>query len=451
MKSIYFKTPTLLSHLDLMSMGGSDKAGDDGKVGLYNSGLKFSIALALRNSVDVSIKVCDTEYEGELERKRETLYTFGTFTQSCEQTSKEKELIQIYKNVWAQNFHSLHCSDYGGGDYPEEIIETGFSTKLGIDWKLWMLLREVYSNMVDECGAYSEDVYETPNYGTVVKLEFEEGSEFAEIWQNRHLYINEKAPLYTINYNVDVLENEEGYLRIYKQNILVYTDEKIPSKFAYNIKSGTIDERRILSNVYSVESDIVYAIKSTNNEEFLRRIITKDFDSKNQFLDGMSVYGTASDLAHKIACEVYEEFGEVNSYSWLINSIKERNDCGIGGKKIKSIGDAIYSYSNTVTIETSPQTFSTPEVIQTEEEILEDSFVVELRKHYKFNLDVEVKKAKLKGSRAIADKFNKCLIIDEEFNIVEDFPEFIVQYIDLTRPGNVVKELSKYVCELITK
>lgn len=450
-KSIYFKTPTLLSYIDLMSMGGSDKSGDSNKVGLYNSGFKFSMALAHRNNVDLSVKVYDTEYDEPFERKRETVYTVGVFTEFCDQTGKEKELLEIYKNVTTQNFHSPNCSDYGGGEYPEEVIKTGFSTRLGVDWELYMLLRELYSNMIDEGGEYSEIPYKNVSYGTIVTLSFEEDSEFANIWENRHLYINEKEPLYTINYNVDALENEEGYLRIYKQNILVYEDKKIPSKFAYNVKSGTIDERRILSNVYSVESDIVYAIKSTENESFLRQIITKDFDTKNQFLDGMSVYGTASDLAHKIACEVYEEFGEVSTYAWLLNSIKERTDCRIGGKKIKSIGESIYSYSNTVTVETTPTTFSTPETVEIKAEVLEDAFVVELRKHYNFKLDIEVKKAKLRGSKVIADKFNKCLIIDENFNIAEDFPEFIVQYIDLTQPGNVVKNLSKYICELIKK
>lgn len=452
MKKVHFITPTLLSYIDLMSMGGSEKADDDSKLGVFCSGFKYSMALAIRHNVGLSISVFDEEFSEGHSRKRVTKYNTDTYIESCEQTGKEKELIKILKNVTSENFHSGHTCDYGGGEYPQEEILTGYSVKMGIDWKPYMLLREIYSNMLDEGGFYSENIEGyLHTYGTIVTLEFEEGSEFDEIWQNRHLYINEKAPLYTINHNVDVLENEEGYLRIYKQNILVYEDEKIPSKFAYSIKSGTIDERRILSNVYSVESDITYAIKSTTNEEFLRQIITKDFEAKGQFLDGMSVYGVASDLAHKIACEVYNEFGEVNSYNWLINSIKERSDCGIGGKKIKSIGDAIYSYSNTVTVETTPETFSTPEVIETEEEVFEDSFVVEIRKHYNFNLDVEVKKAKLKGSKVISDSYNNCLIIDESFDILIDFPEFIVQYIDLTRKGNVVKEMSNFICELLKK
>lgn len=451
MKSIHFVTPTLLSYIDLMSMGGSDKADNVSLIGTYNSGLKFSMALALRNEINLSVEVFDNEFSENFNRKRSTLYTTDVYNECCDQTGKEKELIQIYKNVSKESFFSRHCEDLGGGDFPEEVIQTGFSTKMGIDWQLWMLLRELYSNMIDEKGSYYEDGYPEIKYGTVVKLVFEENSEFADIWDNRHLYINEKEPLYVISDSVEALENDEGYLRIYKQNILVYKDEKIKSKFAYNIKFGDIDEKRILSNLYSVEGDISYAIKSSKNEEYLRTIISGEtLFQKGEFLYDRSVYGTASDLIHKIACEIYEEFGEVNSYPWLINSIKERKDCGIGGKRIQNIGDSLYCYSSVVVVESAPIPHSEPD-IEVEGVVLVDPFSAEIKKYYNFNLDVEVRKAKLKGSKCIADKFEKCLIIDEDFNIETDFPTLIVQYLDLTMQGNIINNMSEYICNLLKK
>jgi len=452
MKTIHFVTPTLLSYIDLMSMGGSEKADDDTKIGTYCSGLKFSMALAHRNNVKIGITVYDTEdifedVEG-MNRDRKTEYTVGTYTERCGQTGKEKELLQLTKTVSDPRFFSLNSVE----PISQEIIPTGFSTKLGIDWSLWMLLREIYSNMVDEGGEYHEISCPIVNYGTVVSLSFEEGSEFDEIWNNRHLYINEEEPLYVISPSVDVLANEEGYLRIYKQNILVYEDKEIPSRFAYNVRFGSIDEKRILSDAYCVEGDIVNAIKNTKNEEYLREIIDSTFHcAEKEFLSSRSTYGSASDLIHDIACEIYEECGEVKSYSWVINLIKEREDCKIAGKKLKSVGDSIWAYSTTVEVQSAPETFSTPEVIETEEEVFEDSFVAEIRKHYNFDLDVEVKMAKLKGSKVIADKYCKCLIIDDSFDLQEDFPEFIVQYLDLTRQGNVVENLSVFICELLKK
>jgi hypothetical protein len=51
---------------------------------------------------------------------------------------KAKELINFTKNVTKSVF-TLYCEDLGGGDFPE-IIEG--STKLGINWMLWMMLRD---------------------------------------------------------------------------------------------------------------------------------------------------------------------------------------------------------------------------------------------------------------------------------------------------------------------
>ena len=355
------------------------------------------------------------------------------------------------KSVVAQNFHSGVCDDYGGGEYPEEELKTGFSTKMGIDWSLWMLLREIYSNMVDENGYYSEDVCKHVNFGTVIKLGFKEDSEFAEIWNNRHLYINEKEPLFKISDSLDILENEEKYLRIYKQNILVYKDENIPSRYAFNVKNAQIDERRILSNVYDVEGEIVSAIMRTKNEEFLREIISTNFQTLDkEFLANRSPYYSPSELIHDIAFEIYEANGEVKSYEWIIDGIKKLKNCRIGGKKITNVGDSLWQYSNTVTVESVPEPCSEP-AVEIEGEILISPFSAEIKKYYNFELDVEVTKAKLKGSKCIADKYNNCLIIDNDFNIETDFPELIVQYIDLTVKENVITAMSEYITKLLKK
>jgi hypothetical protein len=399
----------------------------------------------MRHGVEVSITVNDTECSDNFERTRSTLYTAGSYTSNCDQTGKAKELINFTKNVTKECFHTLYCEDLGGGDFPEEIIETGFSTKLGIDWMLWMMLREIYSNMLDEGGEYFEDyLTESVPFGTIVKLKFEEGSDFAHIWDHRHLYINEQEPLFVISDKVEALRNDEGFLRIYKQNILVYEDLKTPSKFAYNIKFGEIDEKRILSNLYSVEGSIIYEIMGSKNEDYLREIITGDelFES-NEFMRSSSTYRSASEDLHEFVCSVFEACGEVHSYPWLIDAIKERKDCGIGGKKIKNIGDSIWSYSGTVTVETPPKVFEKPDQIY--------SFSDEISDLYNFKLDVEVKTAKLKGSKVIADKFENCLIIDETFDINVDFPAFIVQYLDLTQGGNIIIKMSEYISKLLKK
>lgn len=447
-KQIHFVTPTKLSLLDISSMGDSKKRDDPTTLGTFDSGLKYAIALLLRDGVDIKIEVLgQTESRGDWDEECSEIFTFGTEMEVCERTKKEKELITInvethYHGGTPMSQHDMR-EPSPSNSYK---VKTGFAKALGFNWELWMALRELWSNMLDEKGWLEEELPEDMEEGTVITLSFDENNEFNNVWENKHLYINEKEPLYWISEDVQALENEEGYLRIYKQNILVYTDERIPSKWAYNIKFGEIDERRILSDIYSVEGQIIDEIKGTKNEEYLREIIKPQVEIKErEFLSDRSNYYKASDLIHDIATEVYTKYGQVDSYSWLLESIKKRKDCKIGGKIITTVEDSLWSYSSRVTVE-SPAI----EYPLTPDEAF-SPLQVEINKLYNFNLDVTVKTATLKGSKVVADKYENCLIIDETFTVENNMAELVVEYIDLTKKGNVVKNLSLYILELIKK
>ena len=452
-KSIYFSSNTLMSYIDLTTMGGSDKEGDETKIGTYCSGLKYAMALALRNGIEFTVKVFDSETFNEYDdRWRVTSYHLGTYQETCEQTGKDKELIQLSQQISKQSFFSVNCDDLDGGDFDPETIKTGFATKLGVDWQLWMLLREIYSNMIDEGGEYHEDVAPKIGYGTLIELKFDAGSEFHEIWDNRHLYINVDEPLFKISHDVDVLENQEGFLRIYKQNILVYSNKETPSKYAYNIKFGEIDEKRVLSNIWSVTQRIQSAVNDTNNEVFLRTIITPTTQFKEkEFLSGLSSYYRATTLVNTIATEIYEEHGEVFTYGWLLENIKKRPDCKLKGKIINTLQDSIYDFAKPIRIESCPVTISEP---QSDPDIISEisEFQRRVNELYNFNVDVEVKVAELSnGNKVVADKHEKCIIIAEDFDMSKDFPTFVIHYIELTKTGNVVLNLGEYITELITK
>ena len=51
-----------MSFLDVTSMGDSSKRGDTTTIGQFDSGLKYAIALLLRNNVDIRIKTDEDEF-----------------------------------------------------------------------------------------------------------------------------------------------------------------------------------------------------------------------------------------------------------------------------------------------------------------------------------------------------------------------------------------------------
>lgn len=456
---VHFVTPTRISLINLTTIGDSEKREDTTKIGKFSSGQAYATALLLRDGVGLEVNIYGGV--GQLEKGEDWFvdetYTecinYSTTNRKCSSTNKSKEVIVLeHSKVYHGRCNSSH--DFSEPRETEsETIETAFALQLGYNWEIWMALRELWSNMLDEGGYVAVgDSYPEPHTGTVITLTFDEDNQFYDVWQNRHLYINEKPNLFKVSNSVEALENPENYLRIYKQNILVYENRERPSRFAWNIKFGEIDERRILNDVHSVETSIISAIQDTDNEDFLRQIITNDFEpQEKEFLSRLYSYNRSiSNAVKRVVEEVYEQYGNVQSYQWLMDAVKKQKDCKIQGKKITTIEDSLWGYSQEVTVETIPQSFAEPSIIVDDVEYI-TPFAVEINKYYNFNLDVEVKIANLRGSKVVADKYAKCLIVDESFSVEDNFAEFIVQYLDLTKDGNVIKSLSEYICNLIRK
>ena len=447
---VHFVTPTRISLINLTTIGDSEKREDETKIGKFSSGQAYATALLLRDNVGIEINIYGG-YCTESEKYTEHI-TYNTSKRVCDSTNKSKEVIVIeYEKQFHGDCSSVHSFREGHSEY--ETIETAFALQLGYNWNTWMAYRELMSNVLDEGGyVLEQENYPEPESGTVITLTFDESNEFFNVWKNRHLYMNFEEPAFIVSPSVEALENEEGFLRIYKQNILVYQDQKVPSRFAWNIKFGEIDERRILNDVYGVSQKIVSAIQMTDNTEFLREIISIDFeDIENEFLSDVGYYSDyISDAVKQVSQQVYETYGDVKTYTWLLNKIRKQHDCKIPGKKIQSISDSLWGYSTEVTVETKPEVIAEPAVTIEDVEYI-SAFEAEINKYYNFKLNVEVRAAKLRGNKVIADKFEKCIIVDENFNAQEDFHLFLVEYFDLTKKDNVIKSLANYICQLIKK
>lgn len=433
---INFITPTLLSPLDLTSMGDSVKRNDDSKIGCFGSGMSYAVALLLRNDVEISIDVND--------EKIKRTFTFTTECKDCNYTNKSKKLIGIreyHNNV----FYGYH--------------QTSFSIELGFNWGLWMSLRELYSNSLDEKGEFEyfegdDNPRTLSKFGTLITLKCKDDSEFAEIVKNRDRYIlNPKYLLANIGEGIDIYENVERHLKIYKNTILVYEDENVVSKFCYNIPFGKIDERRILNDVYSVGSSIMDVIRTTKCEDFLRLLITPTQElDENDWLNQFTNYSNGcSKKASEIACEIYNEHADVHAPKFLLNAIRKQDDCGIPGRIIKNLNDHYWGYRTDVKIVNIPV-----KEIDIEDILgfptVKDTLKSRIEALYNFSIgDVELQEAELDGAKAIFDKYKKCIILDVSFNPETDFGEFVVQYFSLTKNENIIKCLSNYIASLLRR
>ena len=224
---IVFKNEGILDINSIITFGVSVKE-KESAIGFFGTGLKYAIAVLLRNGCNISIK------------SGKEVYNFGT-----------EELI-----VRGKSFPVITMN----GD------QLSFTTEYGKTWELWQAARELYSNCIDEGGTVTNEIDDNFHGTQVVVL----GGAFELVWKERHTFLL-SAPVLWANDSLEVCEGPSAYA--YYQGIRAYT---LPtkSKFAYNLKNHQmLTEDRALANWWSAQWNITWNIAKCEDKDVLDRVI----------------------------------------------------------------------------------------------------------------------------------------------------------------------------------
>lgn len=187
-------------------MGGTTKANDLYKIGQFGTGLKYTLAFLFRNNIDFKI------FSG----KKQVDFKI------------DEEVIQN------ETFKILRI----------EGERTSITTKMGLDWSAWMIVREIYSNALDEGDAYYGIVDTDSAFGKEGATSFyiELTPDFLQVYNDWQKYfIVGRIPMY--ENSTFALHPTSDNLRIYKQGILIH-ESKSRALFNYDIKGAAINELR---------------------------------------------------------------------------------------------------------------------------------------------------------------------------------------------------------------
>ena len=214
--------------------GVSAKLNDD-SIGRFGTGLKYAIAVLLREDREIRIKS-----NGEV-------YEFST--KQIEERGKV--------------FHQVLCN---GEELP-------FTTHLGDRWELWQAYRELYSNCVDEGGYldYKQSETETALMGyTVVEAQIGDIDHNSVFLDTKHLTCLSSDDSCNI-YN----GNSEW---IYYKGIRAHKLNK-PSMFTYNILKADLTEDRTFKYMFQIDHAIATNVFHSKNKDFVFKFLfgTKDF------------------------------------------------------------------------------------------------------------------------------------------------------------------------------
>lgn len=259
-----FRNKGVLDPRSISTFGVSSKEGA-GAIGYFGTGLKYAIAILLREGQEVTI-----QSGGEI-------FNFST----------RREVIRKDEfDLVLMNGEPL-----------------GFTTELGKNWELWQACRELYCNCKDEGGevdgAYApEHLAFSPDETAVIV----QGEEFADVWTSREKFLLlDSKPLAEIG---DILELHPGPSEhVFYRGIRAHTLSE-PSVFTYNIKRKMdLTEDRTLKYFFDTSNVIrLGVVAKLTDADLIEKAVTApkgtfehDFDWRG-IMPGDTFIGKVSEL-----------------------------------------------------------------------------------------------------------------------------------------------------------
>lgn len=210
-------------------LGACTKRGDTSKIGYFGSGLKYAIAVMMREGVEMRI------FSG----------------------MREVVLGTISENFRDNVFHIITID----GE------KTSLTTSMGVDWKLWQAIREIYCNALDEedCDIKRGECEAVGEEGcTIFYIPIVDGlQDIINKWDKYFAYNRE-----TLVYNKigSVYETVDDTATIYRRGIRCY-DTKEKSLYDYELPKISINESRVISMTWDI---------STNLHKIWSQLATRD-------------------------------------------------------------------------------------------------------------------------------------------------------------------------------
>ena len=237
-------------------MGASPKRNDDTKIGMFGSGLKYSIAFMLRNKID----------------------------------------FIVYSDYRKINFEAKPI-DFRGSTFDCIVIngkETDLTTSMGMDWEAWMVVREIYSNSLDEGDSeimiVKDDNLAPIEDHTVFYIEVTD--DLKDVVDNWDLYFSENRK--------DIVDEVNGckifsaispQLIWYRKGIRCYNynTDMLPL-FHYDLKNVKINEARTASDTWNTEFDIVRLLQESTSVKVVSTILKSVLHSWERDLHWERIY-----------------------------------------------------------------------------------------------------------------------------------------------------------------
>lgn len=237
---VIFSTPGKFD-TDFLKLFGVSAKETANPIGRFGTGLKYAIAILLREKQEIRLFIEDTVY-----------YFY---------TKKEDKRGKEFEFVWMRAFKD-------GNDVSNERLP--FTTDYGKEWKLWMAFRELYSNTVDEDGIV-EITESYPEVGFEQTAFVVTGEEFVKVVREKEDIFLPSKPVNKTEY-VDIHEGQTK--AVFNRGIKVGEFEK-PMLHRYDITGWAyLTEDRQLQSENWFNGQFADSITKSTDGTLIEKIVT---------------------------------------------------------------------------------------------------------------------------------------------------------------------------------
>ncbi len=228
---IIFRNKGVIDPKSITTFGVSSKE-NPGAIGFFGTGLKYAIAILLREGCEITIHAGKRKLEFGVKRQKVRVDNFDVVT---------------------MNKRAL-----------------GFTTEVGKTWEVWQAFRELYCNTVDELGEVFE-AQEVPEVGADETVIVVHGEKFLDVWASRSDIILSTEPLER-NEAVHIHPGPSHF--VFYRGVRAYRLDQ-PTQFTYNIqKKVDLTEDRTIKYSWDITAAIRRGLCESVETQVIKEAVT---------------------------------------------------------------------------------------------------------------------------------------------------------------------------------
>jgi len=254
-------------------------------IGFFGTGLKYAIAILLREGCKVTMFAGGDRYE----------------------------FLTVEGSIRGQAFDLVAMAHTVEGEPVRDLRELGFTTQLGKTWDLWQAFRELYCNTLDEHGEVFAKKAEMPECFEPAADEtwfVIEGRPIDDVWQQRDAIFLSTDPVETGG--MANAHTGPGN-HIYYRGIRV-ADLNAKARYDYNIHQPIdLTEDRTVKYQFQARRAITSLVLTSTDRDFLYDVLTAPRGMYEFELDFLELSMTPGDVFLSVVGELREKCVNINN------------------------------------------------------------------------------------------------------------------------------------------